>query len=191
VVLVIFVTWRQGRAIVHEQNDRRHERLDALVAGVTPERPARAPGTSVYLAPSINLVPPALASSLYRYRTLRQAVIILRIAKEDVARVDPQRQATIHPLGKGFWQIVLHYGFMERVDVVGDLKKHAAQIAGVDLENLTFFVGRSIFVEGERRMRPRWRKRLFLWLANSVEEEFEYSRVPSTQLVQIGSQVEV
>jgi len=61
----------------------------------------------------------------------------------------------------------------------------------VDLDNLTFFVGRSIFVPGPHRLRPLWRKKLFLWLANNVEEEFDYSRMPSEHLVQIGSQVEV
>jgi K+ transporter len=61
----------------------------------------------------------------------------------------------------------------------------------VALDRLTFFVGRSIFVDGPHAFWPRWRKKLFLWLANNVEEEFDYSRMPSELLVQIGSQVEV
>jgi KUP system potassium uptake protein len=75
--------------------------------------------------------------------------------------------------------------------VAADLRRQARHLPGVDLEHLTFFVGRSIFVEGPHLLEPRWRKRLFLWLANHVEQEFDYSRMPSEQLVQIGSQVEV
>ena len=191
VILIIFVTWRQGRAIVHHLSLSRHQRLEAFVAGITPQWPVRAPGTSVYLVATLGAVPPALVSALHRYQTLRHDVIILKIAKEDVPQVEEPHKATIHPLGMGFWEVVLHYGFMERVNVADDLRTHGKHLPGVDLDNLTFFVGRSIFVPGPHLLRPPWRKKLFLWLANNVEEEFDYSRMPSEQLIQIGSQVEV
>jgi KUP system potassium uptake protein len=192
VVLTIFVTWKQGRAMVHGLNQRRHEKLEAFVAAIKPDWPRRSPGTSVYLAASVSVVPLALPSSLARYQTLRQNVVILQIAKQDVALVAPEHRATIHALGKGIWQMVLHYGYMEQSDVAQDFLQQMQSYPEVDQERLTFFVGRSIFVEGPHHtFRPRWRKSLFLWLANSVEEEFDYSRMPSGQLVQIGSQVEV
>jgi len=190
-ILVVFVTWKQGRAIVNSVTQSRHQRLDAFVAGIATQRPARAPGTSIYLVASPALVPPALASSLGRYQTLRENVIVLKIGKEDVASVAPVHKAVVHPLGLGFWQVVLHYGYMERVNVAADLRAHLRTLPGVDLDNLTFFVGRSVFVPGPHPLNPPWRKRLFLWLANNVEEEFDYSRMPSEQLVQIGSQIEV
>ncbi|MFI4896061.1 MAG: potassium transporter Kup [Steroidobacterales bacterium] len=190
-ILIVFVTWKQGRAIVHDLSQIRHQRLETLVAGITPQWPARAPGTSVYLVPTLGAVPPALASALNRYQTLPQDVIILKIVKEDVPKIEAQHKATIHSFGVGLWQVVLHYGFMERVNVADDLRTQGRHLPGVDLDKLTFFVGRSIFVPGPHTLRPHWRKKLFLWLANNVEEEFDYSRMPSEQLIQIGSQVEV
>jgi KUP system potassium uptake protein len=190
-VLIIFVTWKQGRAIVHDVSEGRHERLETFLAGITPEWPPRAHGTAVYLAASVAVVPAALASSLYRYQTLPKSVIILKIQKEDAPHIDEHHKASIHSLGHGFWQVVLHYGFMEPVNVAPDLRRHIQHHPDVDLDRITFLVGRSIFIPGAHRMRPRWRMRLFLWLANNVEEEFDYSRIPSEQLIQIGSQVEV
>jgi KUP system potassium uptake protein len=189
--LIVFVTWRQGRAIVHERSEGKHERWETFLAGITPQWPPRARGTAVYLTANVAVVPAALTSSLYRYQTVPQSVIILKIQKEDVPRVDEPHKASIHALGQGFWQVVLHYGFMEPVNVVLDLRRHMQHHAEVDLDRLTFLVGHSIFIEGAHRMRPRWRMRLFLWLANNVEEEFDYSRIPTEQLIQIGSQVEV
>lgn len=191
VILMVFVTWKQGRAIVQDLSQSRHQTLETFVAAITPQWPARAPGTSVYLVATLSAVPPALASAFSRYQTLPQDVIILKIAKEDVPKVDEQHKAIIHSFGMGFWQVVLHYGFMERVNVADDLRAHGKHLRGVDLDKLTFFVGRSIFIPGPHTLRPHWRKKLFLWLANNVEEEFDYSRMPSEQLVQIGSQVEV
>jgi KUP system potassium uptake protein len=178
--------------MIHGQSQRRHEKLEAFVAAIRPDWPRRSPGTSVYLAATDGVVPAALPSSLARYQTLRENVVILKLAKEDAPHVAQTHRATIHSLGKGIWQMVLHYGYMEQPDVAETFCKQMQSFPEVDLERLTFFVGRSIFVEGPHHtFRPRWRKSLFLWLANSVEEEFDYSRMPSGQLVQIGSQVEV
>jgi len=63
---------------------------------------------------------------------------------------------------------------MERVNVAAELRAHVRRLPGVDLDNLTFFVGRSLFVPGSHPMNPPWRKKLFLWLANNVEEAFDY-----------------
>lgn len=192
VVLTIFITWRQGRAMVHGLNQRRHEKMESFAAGIKPDWPRRSPGTSVYLAATTSVVPLALPSSLARYHTLRENVVILKIAKEDAPQVAPAHRATIHHLGKGIWQMELHYGYMEPPEVAQDFARQMQSYPEVDLERLTYFVGRSIFVPGPHHtFRPRWRKSLFLWLANSVEEEFDYARMPSGQLVQIGSQVEV
>lgn len=191
VILIIFITWRQGHTIVSNLREGRHERLESLVDRVTPERPNRTLGTSVYLAATRSLVPPALSSALHHYQTLRENVIVLKIVKEDLPFVEKHDKATIHSLGKGFWQVAFHYGFAEKPSVADDLRKYMARFPEVDLENLTFIVGRSIFVKGPSVMKPRWSKKLFLWLANHVEEEFNYSRIPSEQLVQIGSQIEV
>ena len=191
VVLTILVTWRQGRAIVHRLSEGRHERLETFIGGITADWPARAPGTSVYLAASPHVVPPALASSLYRYQTLPESVIILKIEKQDVAHVEGPHQVAIHGMGHGFWRVVLHYGFMDPVNAARDLRAHLQHCPGVDADHLTFFVGRSMFIPGVHRLNPAWRKRLFLWLANSVEEDFDYSSIPSEQLIQIGSRVAV
>jgi KUP system potassium uptake protein len=94
-------------------------------------------------------------------------------------------------LGKGIWQVALHYGFMDNPNVPLDLRRHMRRFEAVDLDHVTFFVGHSIFIEGATVMKPRWRKKLFLWLANNIEEEFDYSRMPSELLVQIGAQIEV
>jgi len=46
----------------------------------------------------------------------------------DASKVDAPRRATIHSLGKGFWQVVLHYGFMDAVNVPRICGKHARHL---------------------------------------------------------------
>ncbi len=191
IVLTIFVTWREGRSLVQELREEGHEKLETFVSNMTPEWPSRVPGTSVYLTPVTTSVPTALASSLYRYQTLRRTIIVLKIAQEPVAHIKEDRRATMRSLGKGVWQVTLHYGFFEEPNAANDLRASMKNLPDVDLYNLTFFVGHSIFVEGGRTMKPQWRKKLFLWLANSVEEDYDSSHINSEELIQIGTQIVV
>ena len=191
IILTIFTTWKEGREIVRAMRENGHKRLETFVAGLESDRRRRPKGTSVYLAPTHDFVPPALTSALKRYQIMRENIVVLTITKEDEPHVPEQYRAKIHPLGKGFWQVSLRYGFIDRPNVATDLRQQMMRFSEVDMENLTFFVGRSIFVKGTHKMTPPWRKDLFLWLANSVEEEYDYSHMPSEQLVQIGAQIDV
>ena len=189
--MTVFVTWKEGRALVMALREDGHEKLETFVSNMTPEWPRRVPGTSVYLTPVTTTLPTALASSLYRYQTLRRTIIVLKIAQEPVAHVKEDRRITLRSHGKGVWQVILHYGFFEEPNAAADLRERMAQFPDIDLYNLTFFVGHSIFVEGGRVMKPKWRKKLFLWLANSVEEEIDFSHIASEELIQIGTRIVV
>ena len=144
IILTIFVTWKQGRAIAHEMRHSKHQKLETFLNVITPEWPPRVPGTSVYLAPSRALVPSALVSSLYRNQVLRENVIVLKILKEDVAEVAEEHQCVLQELDKGFWKMGLRYGFMQEPNVADDVRKHMQRFPKVDLDHVTFFVGRSI-----------------------------------------------
>jgi len=190
IVLTIFRTWRRGREIIRNYHLDKYEKLEQFVQEIQSDQPARSPGTSVYLTPTSSLVPAALTSAFQRYHVLRENILVLEIRREEEA-VSEGHRITVHPHGRGFWQVILHYGFSEHPQVVADLRRHQALFKDVDFTDPTFFVGRSIFVEGKHLFYPRWRKKLFLRMAMNVQEEFDYSRMPPEQMIQIGTQIEI
>ena len=191
VVLSIFATWRRGRIYLRTSRQGHHEKLEQFVRGLQPGAVTRSPGTSVYLTALHDDVPPSLHSDYQRYRVLRENILIVRITRTDEAVVETKHQAHVEKLGKGFWQVTLYYGFVQHPHVTNDLRRTMQRYADVDMANPTYYVGRSIFINGPSQWKPAWRKRLFLWLANNVEEEYDYSPMPTDQMVQIGTQIEV
>lgn len=191
VIMAIFMTWRRGRFYVRNSRQGHQEKLVQFVRALNHESVTRSPGTSVYLSATHDNVPTSLTSAYHRYRVLRENILIVQIVNLDEPVVDEKRQAHIQFMGHGFWQVTLYYGFAQHPHVTQDLRRCLQRHSEIDMENTTYFVGRSIFIDGPSAWRPAWQKKLFLWLANNVEEEYDCSPMPSDQLVQIGTQIEV
>src|SRR3546814_18815362 len=66
-------------------------------------------------------VPPALLHNLKHNQVLHERVLILTVQVEDVPYADPGARLEVHDAGHGFYRVVLHYGFMEDVDVPREL----------------------------------------------------------------------
>lgn len=191
VIFTVFITWRQGRDIIRANRHTRSRQLEAFIASVKPEAPLRVSGTAVYLSSIRGLMSPAMASNLRHNKVLHERVIALTLVTEGEPRVPDEHRVTITTLGKGFWQVVLHYGFMERPDLINDLQTYLLADCPFDMKETSFFIGHDIFVEGEHAMRPQWRKQLFLWLANHAEDASSYFRIPTEHVVKLGVQIEV
>ncbi len=190
-MLTIFITWRQGRDVVRAHRRIRSRRLEAFLETVTPDRPLRVLGTAVYLFSLRSLMPSALTSNLHHNKVLHDRVIILTIVTEEEPRVPDENRITVQAMGKGMWQVELHYGFMERPDVVKDLETYLMADCPLNLNETSFFIGHDVFVEGTHSLRPQWRGKLFLWMSNHAVDAYEYFRIPPDMVVELRVQVEV
>ncbi|NTU76686.1 MAG: potassium transporter Kup, partial [Alphaproteobacteria bacterium] len=191
VVCLIFMTWRDGREVVRAHRRGRGQKLEAFLATLADDHPPRVRGTAVYLTRVCGMMPMALTSNLRHNKVLHERVIIVTVLAEEEPRVPEEDRATIQNLGKNFWKVGLHYGFMERPDVVRDLQTYLLVDCPLDISETSFFLGHDIFVEGAHPLKPRWREKLFLWLSNHEEEAARYFRIPPSKVVEMGVQVEV
>ena len=89
--------------------------------------------------------------------------------------------------------MILHYGFMEDVDIPRDLAASAAE-AGLTLEPLqtSYFLSRqkliaSCAVPGM----ALWRERLFAWMLKVSENAMDFFKLPTNRVVELGSQLRI
>ena len=54
-------------------------------------------------------------------QVLHERVILLTVAVEDIPYVEVHKRLEFHDAGQGFYRMLLHYGFMEEVDIPRDL----------------------------------------------------------------------
>jgi KUP system potassium uptake protein len=119
-------------------------------------------------------------------------VILLTVQVEDVPYVDPASRHEFHDEGRGFYRVILHYGFMEEVDVPIAL----AGLSGIgkpfDMMATSFFLGRQKLIAAKDQPgMALWRERLFAWMSKSSESAMESFRLPTNRVVELGSQLQI
>src|SRR4051795_3464758 len=77
----------------------------------------RVRGTAVFLSTSPDAIPTALLHNLKHNQVLHERVLILTVQVEEVPHVPPAKRLEVHGADKGFYRVILHYGFMDEIDV--------------------------------------------------------------------------
>jgi KUP system potassium uptake protein len=187
-LFAIMLTWQKGRQVLFQRFKEQLLPLQDFYDIMHVERPARVPGTAVFMTGSREGTPPALLHNFMHNHVVHQHVVLLTIANLDVARVAESDRISVEPLEHGFRRVVGRYGFMEQPDVP-ELLKEAGVIKSE--EHTTFFLGRENLVAHERPALSRWRLGLFAFMARNAQSATSFFGLPHDRVVEIGAQIEL
>jgi len=191
IIFTLLSTWAAGRKIMRERLEEGSIPLSVFIAS-TARSIHRVRGTSVFLSASASAIPPALLHNLKHNQVLHQRVILLTVQVEDVPQVEETERASVSDEGHGFYRVILHYGFMEQVDIPHDLAAIAVFGTPFDMMTTSFFLGRQKLIAS--KVKPGmalWRERLFAWMSTSSESAMEFFKLPSNRVVELGSQLQI
>ena len=189
VMFTVFTTWRRGRQLLFDKVKERTVPLEDFFELMIVERPARVPGTAVYLTGNDSGTPPALLQGFLHVRAVHDRVLLLTIITEKVARVPLAERVRMQQLPNGFWRAVAHYGFMETPNVPELLKD--TKFSGYSLEHTTFFLGRETVLPTRHPGMALWRERLFAFLTRNAQPATAFFGIPPSRVMEIGSQIEI
>jgi KUP system potassium uptake protein len=190
VTFVLLTTWAKGRRLVRARLDESAMPMKLFIDSAA-ESATRVPGTAVFMAASSEGVPHALLHNLKHNRVLHERAIILTVSVQEVPYVDEADRLEVAELGRGFWRVVLRYGFMQEVDVPAELKRLEVGGAPVRMIETSFFLGRQTLIASERPGMAIWREKLFAAMVRNAESAMEFFKLPSNRVVELGSQVEI
>ncbi len=190
-VFTVMTTWRHGRELVAARLHRGELSIERFIGSIARHPQARVPGTAVYLFPEPGATPPALLANLRHNEVLHETIVLVAVRTEHVPRVPPARRATVHDLGDEFFQVVLHFGFLEEADVPTALANTVRRGFGFDPADATYFLGRETVLPAPGGGMTRWREHLFSLLHRNAVGAARYFRLPPGQVFEVGSQVEV
>jgi KUP system potassium uptake protein len=189
VMYTIFTTWRRGRQLLFKKIKESMVPLEDLYELMRVERPARVPGTAVYMTGSDVGTPPALLQGFLHMRAIHERVLLLTIITEKVARVPDAERVRVEELSHGFWRAIARYGFMETPNVPALLKR--SEFNSYSLEYVTFFLGRETVLANQHSEMTLWRERLFAFLTRNAEPATAFFGIPPSRVMEIGSQIEI
>jgi KUP system potassium uptake protein len=190
VIFVVLTTWAAGRALMRQRLEEDALPLDVFMKSAASVHRVR--GTAVFLSTSPDSVPSALLHNLKHNQVLHERVLILNVKVEEIPHVPAAERLEVHKSGRGFYRVILHYGFMEEVDVPADLARIEECGGGFNMMSTSFFLGRQkLIATKEQPGMALWRERLFAWMMKSSESAMEFFKLPTNRVIELGSQLRI
>lgn len=189
-VFVVMDTWRIGRR-AHLERIRSASMPLSLFLERAEKTPLRIAGTAVFMCVRNDAAPGALLHSLKHFRVLHERVVLASVVVEDTPFVPLSRRMEIVPLGKGFFEANIRYGFFETPDVPAALESARKFGLALDPDTTTFIVGHETLVPSENPAIRRWQIALYMWLASNAQSPARFFRLPPNRVVELGTQVSI
>ncbi len=187
-MFALFVTWRDGRALLRTELQSRAvpmSELPALIADAT-----RVPGTAVFLVSQRGFVPTALLRNLEHNHVCHENIVILHLEFQRTPRQELLSRAWPESVMPGVHTVHARFGFMETPDVSAALSGAARRGLRFD-EDCTFFLGWHLVRAKPRPGFAGIKTRLFAWMQRRSTQAAEFFRMPTQRVVVLATEVEI
>jgi KUP system potassium uptake protein len=190
--LVLMTSWNRGRELLHETLRAELLRLpDFVQAFGVDSNVVRVDRTAVFLSAEPNVVPQALLHNMKHNLVLHKRNVVLTLDFREEPFVPEARRCDVHDMGFGFWQVDLHFGFMDKADVPAALALCARHGLRIDLFSTSFFLSRETVVPRGKGGMARWRQNLFETMSRNSGRAVDYFGIPSNAVIELGTRVQL
>lgn len=193
-VAFLMLTWRSGVKLVEAARAKLRQPEEDLIETAVNKCSARLPGTAVFLASAPRGVPLALTQFVKHNRVLHERVLLVTVLIEEAPHIPDEDRAEVIEIIPGITRVILHYGFMQNPTIYEGLKLVCRQskLPGIDLANITFYVGRETIIPSEDIPGMWvWREGVFAFLQRNAERSAAFFGVPTRQVVEFGTEIEI
>jgi KUP system potassium uptake protein len=191
ILFTLMTTWKTGRRLVAERLTARAIPLEVFIATVAEVRPVRVPGTAVFMTAQPTGTPPAVAHNMQYNEVLHEHVVVLTVSTAQKPHVPAEERVSVEALPHDLFNVRVQYGFMEDPDVPAALLQAREQGLVLDIDDLTYFLGRETIIVTRRKGMAIWREKLFVLMARNAVRATAFFRLPPERVVELGVQVEM
>jgi KUP system potassium uptake protein len=193
-VAFLMLTWRSGVKLVESARGKLRQPEEDLIETAVNKCQTRLPGTAIFLASAPNGVPLALTQFVKHNHVLHERVLLVTVLIEERPRISDEERASVFEISPGITRIILHYGFMQYPTIYEGLKLacRLGKLPGIDLTDVTYYIGRETIIPSEDIPGMWvWRESLFAFLQRNAERTAAFFGVPSGQVVEFGTEIEI
>lgn len=191
-VYAVMWIWHRGAAAIMARMRERSIPIPVFMAKVKSQNIARVPGTAVFLTRTEQGTPPVMAWHVKHNRALHERLLALRVEVLPVPWLASHERITVTEIVPNFWRAEARYGFMERPDIPDLLRAARSHGCGIDLDDVTYYVGHETVVRREDgRGLPAWQEAVFAMMERNAVHVSDFFRLPSDRVVEIGRQISI
>jgi KUP system potassium uptake protein len=187
------VAWTVGREHLQQFYAERAVTMEAFLERMPAQLRERIPGICVIMARPFPGIPSPLSYLVTRLHVLHEHVFLLTVTSESIPVVPPEEQVVLCPLGHGVYTLTVHCGFSDYPDVprAVELARRKLHLEQIPRAQVQFMTSHESFLRGELgRMNPvlaAW----FVFLARNAANVSYYFGLPSDQVTELGTRVEL
>ncbi|HEV7388538.1 MAG TPA: potassium transporter Kup [Gemmatimonadaceae bacterium] len=196
-IFILMTTWQRGRMIVRGLLVDASIPLDVLLKDLGDEnpdkrfRPARVPGTAVFLTSESKDAPLVLLHHLKHNKVLHQHVILLSIISAPVPEIPVTERVEVTTFPHNFARIKAKYGFMQTPNVPEILALATERGVIAKPSETTYYLGRENLLPTGTKPLATWRKRLFIFMSRNARPATQFFGIPPNRVVELGAQMEI
>lgn len=189
IVYFMMTTWHRGIRMMTIQINKATDSLEKFLTYYKKTAQCVVDGTAIYLTRNPYSTPPAFFFNLSHNKVIHKQIIILSIEFIRVPHVDVLKNIQIDKLDEHINRLIMNYGYMDEVNVPGVLKTIKEKGLLINMEDVTYFLGReSVVITKHTGMSPL-RESLFDFLGRNSARPTTYFNLPSHKVFEIGSQI--
>ena len=190
-ILVIMLTWRDGRDLLGQVNRAHAMMLPSFLEGLHRSPPMRVEGTAVFMSTQFGMVPNAFFHNLKHNKVLHSTNVFVTVQNHEIPYVDVKDRLGVQYLDNNCWQVVIHYGFKDYPDVPLALAPLSER--GCDLEPMrtSYFLSRDSIVPTVGEGMSEWREKLFAQMHLNASAAADFLKLPNNAVVELGSKIEI
>lgn len=190
IIFTVMVTWRRGRLALAERVRAAVLPIETFLADVATSSPTRVQGAAVFLSLNPNVVPAAMLHNFKHNKVLHRVVVMLNISMDRVPEVSAANRVETREFGHGFYQVIAHYGFMQRPNVPEIMQECIERGIAIGTD-VSYYLSRETLMLTGRSGMTRWRKSLFAFLSRNAHSVTDFFSIPPGRVVELGMQVEI
>jgi KUP system potassium uptake protein len=188
----VMMVWRLGRTTLAAYTRSHSRPEDQFLATLDQRVAARVPGTAIFLSSMDSGIPLILEHHIERIHALHERVVLLTIAFAHVPYIPAGERVEVHELDRGFVRVIAHYGYMDETDIPAALAAAGPKCTlGIDLADATYYLGRETFLATAKGKLGPLSEQLFAFLARNAASATSYFAIPSEQVIEIGTQIDL
>jgi KUP system potassium uptake protein len=188
-LFLIMTTWKKGRTLLGRELAQKMLPTDLFLADIDEHKPHRVPGTAVFMSSNPAGIPIVLLHHWKHNQVLHETVVLLSVDSEPIPEVPAERRVIVKDLGRGFFRVTAHYGFMETPNVPQIMRRAAKEGLRCDPGRTSYYLGRETLLATGHTNMWRWRKTLFSFISRNARSATQYFGIPPDRVVELGLQI--
>jgi KUP system potassium uptake protein len=187
----VMFTWQKGRQALGKVLREAAMPMEMFLDSLRIEKPPRVKGTAIFMTSNPG-VPPSLVHYFKHAKTLHKKILFLTVHTQHVPEVaEENRIEDVTDYGEGLYGVKVAFGFSEQPDI----PKMIAQLKGrgvdVDVNDLSFFLGRESLVFAQKSKMSLPRRVFFKFLSQNAIPASAFFKLPPGRVIELGMQIEI